>query len=81
MIRPGITGLYNLHSKDSTELVTFYGFKSACYHVHNIQVKNIEPPSVTPNFYRAYFTSRDFEAWAICNGNFPIVAFSKSLEN
>ena len=84
MIRPGITGLYSLYSEDLTELITVYGFKAACYHVarsHNMQVKNIEPPSATPNFYRAYFTGQDLEVWVVCNDNFLIVAFSKSLEN
>ena len=36
---------------------------------------------MTPNFYRAYFVGRDLKTWVLCNGNYPIVAFSKSLDN
>ena len=84
MIRPGITGLIGVQSQDLIELVQLKNFKAACYDIaqnHNLQVENIEPLSVTPNFHKAYFTGRDLETWAVCNGNLPIVAFTKSFEN
>ena len=84
MIYRGITGLSSQILEDSTAPVKFYDFKAACYFVaqcHNLQIKNITQPNVTPNFYRAYFVSRDIKIWTLCNISFPIIAFAKSLDN
>ena len=84
MICSGITGFTDIKLLDSIKPVNFKDFKAACYSVsqyHHLQIRNIEPFGVTPNFHRAHFSHHDFRTWVLCNSNFPIVAFSNGSNN